>query len=251
MAYDFLGTFNQAQFDRYSEFARNQLELVDLRIKHLEAEMIRIGVVVFRYDEGIPQALTADPETSYMAKLLAAYEVQGGHPFYDLRTRSRSNPIFLQRGDEVTSPHTMSNGEAIGGKGLADGPSAELVRRSREWLDETLQSRFGRLERKIRRALDYRDQLELEVSQLKVLQSELTTANSLEDLLARIQQLIDDPSYRALTTDTDPFGLLVNALYSSYDVPSSRDPNAPSRQASAVVPQRQQGVIVKPGQSTT
>lgn len=249
MAHDFLGTFNQAQFERFAEFARNQIEAIELRIKHLEAEINRIGMVTFRFEQGVPQALTATPKSSYMAKLLAAYEVKGGNPFIDLRTRSRTDPIFLQRADETVSAHTMSNGEPVPYGSLSDGPSAELVRKARGWLEETLHGRFGRLERKIRRALDYRDQLEEEVSELRTLRADVDTPNSLEQLLVQIQQLIDDPTYRAITPDTDQFGLMVHAPYSSYDIPSGGDPNTVVRQSGATTPQRQQGIIVKPGQT--
>ena len=275
MAHDFLGTFNQAQFQRFASFALGQVILFDLRIKHLEAEMDRIGTVTFRYDRGgIPQALTADPETSYMAKLLAAYEVMGGNAFIDLRTRGRTDPVFLLRTNETVSPHTMSNGEPIPGKGLVDGPSAELVRTAREYLEETLAYRYNRLERKIRRALDYRDQLELEVQALQTAQSGLVeraqeealdgvTLNdllgeaeelvpkSLKAIFSDVQALLNDKNYRPITPDTDEFGIKVHAPYSSYDVPvTGGDPNTTVRRSGATVPQRQQGTIVKPGQGT-
>jgi hypothetical protein len=244
----FLGTFNQAQYERFADFARSQLTTINDRIQHNNAEITRIGKVVFRYKRGVPQGLTADPEDSYMAKLLAAYEVLGGNPFIDLRTRDRTDPIFIEGTDETQSPHSMSNGEPIGERVKADAASGALMREAREWLNAVLDRRFNKLERKMRRALDYQDQLEQENTDL------VTKRDGFEDLLSQIERLIADPGYRPLTADMDPLGLLTNAPYSSYDVAQTTtdagqdvDPNRLTNRE-AVQPQRQQGVIVKPGQ---
>lgn len=239
---DYLGTFNKAQFDRFIAWARPQVATIDGRIRHLRAEIYRVGKVVCQYDRGIPTGLTADPSDSYMAKLLAAYEIKGGNPFIDLRTRDISNPVFLEKGDEATSAHSMSNGEVVPAKGLADSPSGEALRAVRDWLDTTLDARFSRIERKIRRALDYQDQLNSEVQLL------LEQQTGLEDKIDQVNQLLADPNYRAVTQDDDPLGLLSYAPYSSYALPNAGSlPDATRREA--VSPQRQGGTIVKPGQT--
>jgi hypothetical protein len=240
---DYLGTFNQGQFDRFSTWATSQLSTIDARIKHLNAEIYRVGKVTLSYDRGIPTGLTADPSDSYMAKLLACYEVKGGNPFIDLRTRDVSDPVFLEKGDETVAAHTMSNGEPVPGKGLADSPSAEAMSVLRGWLETTLDSRFGRLERKIRRALDYQDQMVLEIAELNARRADLA------ERLDQVNQMIADPNYRAITGDTDPLGIMSYAPYSSYDVPTVAAPDSPTKRE-AVTPQRQQGGIVKPGQTT-
>lgn len=248
MAHDFLGTFNKSQVDRFLSWARSQLPLISARINHLNAEISRVGVVVFRFDQGVPVEFVADPPGSYLGQLLAAYEVQGGNPFIDLRARLQNNPIFTIRGTESASPTYMSNGEVMGAKGLADAPSAELVRRARTWLDDTLNARYGRLERKIRRAVDYTDQLREEIRVLTRIQSAATVEGSLEQLSETIQQLISDPNYRAVFNDSgnDRFGFTTYAPFGSYDVAQSDDPNAVDRVAAA--PQRQDGGYVGPGQ---
>ncbi len=153
MAFDWLGTFNRSQLDRFLAFARTQLPLVDARIQHLEAEQNRLGVVSFRYYQGIPKEFIADPAESYIGKLLAAYEVLGGNPFHDLRARLRTDPVFAIRGSETTPTQFMSNGEVIGARGLADAVSAELMRQGKTWLADILSYRFNGLERKIRRMM--------------------------------------------------------------------------------------------------
>jgi hypothetical protein len=219
MLTEWKGTFNKSLFDRFLAFARSQVPLIKDRINHLQAERNRIGSIVFKYDKGVPLGFASDPPQAYMGKLLAAYEVLGGNPFHDIRTRMSTDPVFVVKSTESTPVQYMSNGEVIGGKGLADGVTAELMQDARGWLESTLDSRFGSLERKIRRALDYSDQLQEEVDRLNVIVGATGLTGSLETISSQISQLFSDRNYRAVFDDqgTDPFGLLTYAPFSSFD----------------------------------
>jgi len=261
MAHDtYLGTFNQAQFERFTNFARSQMPLVADRLLHLFAEQNRIGVVIFTYDnEGIPTGYSASPEDSYLAKLLAAYEVLGGNPFIDLRVRVKTTPVFVVAGDENVPAHQMSSGEVMANKGLSDAGTAELVREARAWLDETLWHRSGRLERRIRRALDYYDSLQDEIDYLTVIQKAATTTDSFEDLAAQLQEWLNDPNYlaaMALASEKDAYGLKNYAPEAPYYLPSPTtaggqtvDPNKRGRTAAVLGTQKQAGGIINPGQT--
>lgn len=251
MSFDFLGTFNKSQLDRFLAFARTQLPLVDARIQHLEAEQNRIGTVTFRYDQGIPKEFIADPEESYLGRLLATYEVLGGNPFHDLRVRLRTDPVFAIRGSVTVPTQFMSNGEVIGAPGLADAPSGEIMRQARRWLEVTLNGRFDKLERKIRRALDYADELEREIKDLTLIKQGIEVEGSFEQLADQLVQLIADPNYRAIFDDAgkDPFGLTSYAPFSSYDATPSNDPNLVDRTAETA--QRQNKGYVGPGEKST
>lgn len=247
MAHDFLGTFNRTQFQRFLAFARSQLPTVEPRIMHLKAELARIGELEFVFDtDNRPVRVTAT-EGSYLGKLLAAYEVLGGNPFLDLRVRTRNQAIFLRPGSEVADSYQRSDGEPLSAKGLLDGLSAELVRRLRSPFQEALSYRFESLERKIRRALDYTDELKKEISQLTVLQRAGTTEGSLEYIANQIEQLFSDRGYRAIYDDggADPLGINSYAPFSQYDVEPHTDANLPQRDV--VRPQRQGSGYVGPG----
>ena len=255
MAHDFLGTFNSAQFGRFATFARTQLDLVNGRIQHLEAEKNRVGTVVFRYENatgGSPLSYEATPSNSYIAKLLAAYEVLGGNPFIDLRARLRGNPVFVVAGDEQVGPTLMSNGEPLGLKGYADAPSAVLSANSRAWVNETLRYRFDRLERKIRRALDYSDQLQLEIQQLNTIRAPAETAASFEFIASQIDQLLSDPTYRPSFNDSNQLNPLGNAPFASYEPPQVGGQSDPNRVSPNQVstPQRGEGGLQTPGNVT-
>lgn len=246
MSFDYLGTFNKSQLDRFLAFGRSQAPLIDARIIHLSAEMNRLGAVTFSYAQGVPQEFTVNPPESYLGQLVAAYEVLGGDPFHDLRVRSKNDPVYAVRSTEAVPVQYMSNGEIIGAKGLADAATAETLRKGRTWLNETLRTRFDRLERKIRRTVDYSDELQNEIDDLTAMKQTLATDGSFEQLAATLTQLVTDPNYRSAFDDggTDPFGLTVYAPFSSYDVVASTDPNLPTRSADTA--QRQNTGFVSP-----
>ncbi len=239
MAHDYLGTFNRSQFERFLAYAKSQLPLVDGRIQHLQAEVNRIGSVIFRYSKGIPQGYAANPADSYLGKLLGAYEVLGGDPFIDLRVRLRGDPVFRVKGTETQAAQFMSNGEVIGAKGLSDAPTAELVRTGKAWLNSTLDYRFGNLERKIRRAVDYSDELLNEIATLKTIREAASVVGSLEYVAAQVGQFLTDSNYRAVYDDGggDKFGFNVYAPFSSYDVggDGSRETETAQRQNTGFV----------------
>lgn len=245
MAFDYLGTWNKSQLDRFLAFARSQIPLIDARINHLSAELTRIGAISFVYDQGIPTNFTVDA-TSYLGKLVAVYEVLGGDPFKDLRVRSKTDPVFAVRGAELNPVQYMSNGEVIGARGLADSETSELMRSAKTWLSETLRYRFNRLERKIRRSMDYADTLQNEIDALETIKQTVEVAASFEQLAAQMASLVSDPNYRAVYDDLgkDPFGLTTYAPFSSYDVVESTDPNIPNRSSESA--QRQNTGFVGP-----
>lgn len=248
MAHDYLGTFNRSQFERFLGFARSQLPLVQGRIQHAQAEIARVGTLTFRFTNGVPAGFSASPSTSYIAKLLGAYEVLGGNPFIDLRLRQKSDPIFLVKGTETDGPQYMSNGEVVGAKGLSDAPTAELMHDARSWIDDSLYVRFERLERKLRRAMDYSDQLRSEVATLKTIQLAADVSGSLEFIASQVNQFLSDNNYRAVFDDngSDKFGFNVYAPFSSYDVtPPGADSGVNRSSGSA---QRQNTGFVGPGQ---
>ncbi len=250
MAHDFLGTYNRSQWERFIAFARSQVPLVGARINHLNAEANRIGVLTITYGpDGRPVDLLVTPPGSYLAKLLAAYEVNGGNPFMDLRVRLRTAPVFAVRGSETVPVQFMSSGEVIGAKGLADAVTSELTRSARNWLEDTLKARFGRLERKIRRAVDYSDELQAEIRALRLVTSAVDVSKSLEQVAVEVAALFADPNYRAVFDDQgkDPFGFTSYAPFSSYDVAQPTDPNVKPRQTETA--QRQNSGYVGPGET--
>jgi len=230
LPFEFLGTFNKSQFDRFAAYARDQLAYVDARIAHLTYEQTRVGFLRFTFDPaGKPTAYSTGSSGSsptYIGKLMAAYEALGGDPFFDLQTRTMGQPVFYPRGTEVASNKVMSNGEPLPAKGLADAPSAKLMGQMQAWMYQNLERR-AKIERKVRRALDYADQLQAEIEGLTLIKRSVEVDGSLENMISAVNLLLADPHYRALGDDkgADPFGKLAYAPYASYEPGEGR--NAP------------------------
>lgn len=229
MAFDFLGTFNKSQFDRFLVFARGQIAGVAGRLQHVAYEKNRLGTLSFEYEGGrTPTSYTASGPSTYMGGLIAAYEALGGDVIYDLQVRSTEQALYISQGSEGSAPQTMSNGEFIGDKGAADLVSSEAMRVARTWLEAPLQYKRNYLERKIRRALDYAEQLSEEETQLRSILGDATKALSLEWLAVEVQKLIDNPMYRTIFDDkgADPHGRTVNAPFMGYSQEGSTLPSA-------------------------
>lgn len=221
MAFDYLGTFNRSQFERLLAFANEQLAYIDGRITHLAAEQQRVGFLQFSYDtKGQPTGYsTGSPGVStYIGKLMAAYEVIGGDPFYDLQVRGMNEPVHFMRGTHSATAKFMSNGEPIPQAGRADARSGNTVRQVKSWLSDTLDKR-ARIERKVRRAMDYSDSLGEEMQELLQVRLEVEVEGSLLYLANEINSMLSDPSFRAISDDKgqDPYGKFVLAPFSSYD----------------------------------
>jgi hypothetical protein len=220
LGFNWNGTFTKSQFARFRAYVENQLPLIDARIAHLQAERDRVGSLSFAYDSaGNPTSFAHDIPDTYCGKLFAAYEALGGDAEFDLQVRSQSQPVFLVPGDVNNPAQLMSNGEVVGVLGLSDAYSATVVQKIRRFVGEDLQRRREGLERKIRRALDYADQLNLEIAQLKALKGSAASPESMAAYFSTIDTLTTDPRYMAITDDSgnpDPHGKFAKAPVAGY-----------------------------------
>ncbi len=220
MSFDFQGTFSRSQLERFVAYARAQVQLIDARIAHLKAERERVGNLAFAYDSGgVPTGFANDPPLTYCGKLFGAYEALGGDVEFDLQTRSTSQPVFQLAGDESQPAQLMSNGEVMGLLGLNDAESSLLMQKLKGWVSDDLQRRREALERKIRRALDYAEQLDAEISELENLKASVDTNGSLEFLISNMNTLASNRQYMAITDDSaspDPHGKFTKAPVAAY-----------------------------------
>ncbi len=225
MSFDHLGTFNLSQFQRLSKYTLAQIQDIDGRITHLSAEIARIGSVAYSFDKAKVTGYTVNPSESYMGRLFRVYLVLGGDPYFDLKLRAKSTQaLWLLRADETRAPQVMNDGKVVFTGGLADATSAVLGQQIRDWMSDTLQYKRELLERKIRRALDYSDQLNDEITQLKTIKADASVNGSAANMIGAVQQLITNRTYRAIADDKgiDPDGTMSHAPYSGMEPGPSR-----------------------------
>lgn len=244
MAFEWGGTFTRSQFESFRVYVQDQVRLIDARIAHLKAERARIGDLSFAYDSaGLPLQVDHDTPVTYVGKLFGAYEALGGNAQFDLQFRSASQPIFRIAGDASRAAQLLSNGEAIRDHGLGDAESALVVQALKGWVSADLARRRDYLERKIRHALDYSEQLTAEISELQLLKGEEETEGSLAYYMAIIDSLAVNRNYMAITDDTanpDPHGKFAKAPVAAF-MPGEKG-------ATAVAYQRTLDGLVKPTQ---
>ena len=221
MAFDFGGTFNNHQVSRLVAFSQNQFVDAAGRVIHLSAEIARIGNIIFQYDAGgNPVSYTAGPNNSYIGKLVMVYEILGGDPLFDLQVRSQAQAVYLVGASSKTAPaQQMSSGDIVGQPGLSDALSSALVQQMKSWTEEVIQYKRENIERKVRRAIDYVDQLTAEKNLILAATSGATTSGSVANLTTQIATLLADPTYRAIYNDTtnDYHGKFAHAPFGPFN----------------------------------
>jgi hypothetical protein len=220
MAFEFLGTFTASQYNRFATWVQAQTGQIPARLQHLGAEMARIGGLSFAYDSGgVPTFITPSDTTTYIGRLFQCYEALGGDAEFDLQVRTMAQPVFKVTGTPNNPPQLMSNGEVVGNQGLIDQQSAELVRQARDWTYDAQFYRRDLLERKIRRMVDYVDQLQAEITLLNQIQASATTQGALGFILNGLNTLVGNRYYIPAQNDTaspDPHGKSAYAPIAAY-----------------------------------
>jgi hypothetical protein len=220
VSFNFYGTLTTGQFDEFETFSRVQNKDIRDRIAWLGAAATRNGVFRTEYDPvtGDPKSFTVVPPTSYAAKLMAAYRILGGVPERDMLLRTSDDPVFLTRGANVTkatpdSPveggysDLYSNGRRYRGNQRFDRDIGVQVDKLKRWQLEAIKHKREHLEYKIKRALDYTDQLLNEKALLESMVAE-DTESSVDQQITNIRGLFYAPG-RANVVDNpdDKFGL--------------------------------------------
>lgn len=198
MAFNFYGTFTTGQLQQLIDFSKIQERDLKARQAWLTAQVTRNGVFTTEYDSKtfMPVSFTAS-QGSYAAKLLQAYRILGGTPEKDFMLRTRSQPVFLTRGKNIDTGVTgvdptagysdvMTNGRRIRGSQRFDRDVGVMVDRLKGWQLEPIKRKREHLEFKIKRALDYSDQLLQEIKVLDVLLDD-TSGRQVDDLVRNIQ----------------------------------------------------------------
>jgi hypothetical protein len=223
MAFNFWGTFTQGQYEAFKTFSLVQKTDIDNRRKWLETEIRRVGIFSTDYDDNNnPISFSCSPAISYGAKLLEAYRILGGIPEQDFLLRTIDKPVFLTEGAPITfddngtvsggTSEEFSDGRRYRGSIRFDRDMGLKVNRLRSWQLEQIKFKREHLEFKIKRCLDYSDQIAAEIVQLKTLAGD--GLKSVDDLIITIDQAISDPTQINVPqgSSNDKYGLKIGAI---------------------------------------
>ena len=166
--------FTTGQFNEFIDFSKIQEQDVRDRITWLKRQLDLNGSfsTVYDDDDTNPVSFSCGPPYSYGAKLLQAYKILGGSPEKDMLLRTSDKPVYLTRGvnidDNPTSGYseTFSNGRRFRGNQRFDRDIGLKVQKLKSWQLEIIKRKREHLEFKIKRCLDYSDQLQIEVNTL-------------------------------------------------------------------------------------
>ena len=216
MAFNFFGTFTSAQWEAFRAFTVMQSSELDARVAWLKAELLRVGIFETSYDNNnTPVSFTCMPVYSYGAKLLSAYRVLGGEPERDFLLRTRNMPVYLKRSVNGYSDE-YTNGRVHRGEMRNDRDIGLVVEKLKWWQLEAIKMKREHLEFKIKRTLDYSDQLDQELQLLKRYLADET----IFDFISSIQiKMVDNVN---VVNKDDRFGLDIPAQR-FYDAMDSDD----------------------------
>ena len=245
IAFNFYGTFSTGQFESFRNFSKLQEQDLAARILWLKAEVLRIGIFTTDYGQEVnvaqagvidfdvndkivgnqtllptsshPIAFSVAPSNSYAAKLMLAYKILGGFPEREMLLKTRDIPVFKLRGTPLTNASddpdagysTMfSNGRRERSGQRFDRDTGVQVSKIKNWQLEVIKRKRESLEFKIKKALDYSDQIQEEILQLVTM---LTDDNkSLSSLLVNVRVLMFAPGRQTVLEDEeDLFGLTI------------------------------------------
>jgi hypothetical protein len=222
MAFNFFGVCSSGQWLVFKAFALVQKVELQLRRMWLQKEISKIGTFVTTYgDDFMPQEFIATPHNSYAAKLMEAYKILGGVPERDMLLRTLDQPVFLTSGvgisksddDGVSGGYSdvFSNGRRFRGGQRFDRDLGLTFDKLKKWQLEAVKHKREHLEYKIKRALDYSDQLQLELNQIEILLGDGT--GSVDDQILQIELAINTPgSMTVVDNPDDIFGLSVGKI---------------------------------------
>lgn len=227
MSFNFYGTFTTGQFNDLVDFSKIQEQDIGARIDWLSAEIPKVGTFLTEYDsdDRYPVYFDCLPVDSYGAKLLRAYKILGGVPERDMLLRTSDKPVYLKRGVNAspTDPDSgysreFSNGRIYRGNQRFDRSIGIRVEALKRWQLEAIKRKREHLELKIKRALDYSDQLQRERDLLRGL-----VGGGVSDLVTEVYKLMFAPGAMNVVDDPDDgFGLGIGPVADKYvDSPST------------------------------
>jgi hypothetical protein len=212
MAFNFFGTFTTGQWQAFKAFTQIQRKELVLRQQWLQKQLIMNGIFSTEYDGPNPVSFSASAG-SYAAKLLSAYKILGGVPEQDMLLRTRDKPVFKTKGTNIVdqSPgqteggysDVYSNGRRERGSQRFDRDLGLLVERLKDWQLESIKLKREKLEFKIKRAMDYSDQLKQEIDLISVLLGVDISIGSVDDQIISVETQMATPGTMNVVDDLD------------------------------------------------
>jgi hypothetical protein len=196
-SFSWTGRFREGQWRAYRKFILEERRDASKRELAILSEIGRIGDVTIRYGStnGVTNetrlSITVEPDLSSLGKLFSAYVSLGGNPFdvsmflspdkalptsVDGQSSQPSGGVstsvgfaYSYGGLPTTSDSTIqkfkpsrSGGPVI----TPDGPTGDLVMRSRNWVSKEIKFKRNAIEHRILKLCDLREQLEQELDDL-------------------------------------------------------------------------------------
>jgi hypothetical protein len=220
MAFNFFGTFTTGQWESFKSFTKIQILDLLLRKQWLGKQLIMNGIFSTIYDDNNNPVSYSVSQGSYAAKLLEAYKILGGNPELDMLLRTRDKPVYKLTGTEIQkntdgssiggTSELYSNGRRERGNQFFDRDLGLKVENIKKWEIEAIKMKREKLEFKIKRAMDYSDQLGEEIKEIDKLIGDIFKQGSAENQIIDVEIQMQKPgTMNVVDNITDVHGLSV------------------------------------------
>lgn len=172
--------------------------------------MIRTGIFSTTYDSTGTKPVSYSA-TGYAGKLLQAYRILGGVPEQTMLLRTRDKPVYKKRAQGLTVENdsttsggfsdVYSNGRRERGNQRFDRDLGIQVEKLKTWQLDAIKFKRERIEYKIKRTLDYSDQLQQEISLIDKLLG--VGSGSFQDQVTSVEVIMVQPGYANVVSDLE------------------------------------------------
>ena len=202
----FSGSFSRAQWEALSAFLRTRAADIPLRIAWLRRRLAMLGAFHSELDHtGAVTTVVALPAGSHLARLVTAYTRLGGSAL-DLyvrpltRPRVPASPHGVAPGMDDAPVIRYTDGSEAPVWAPEDAEPALLVRDASAWARSAVKDRREEIEYRARKVVDQADRIVAEIGLLEKVAG--VGRGSLEDLLARVTGLVEDPDWPTVGTES-------------------------------------------------
>ena len=203
---DFSGSFSTDEWEALKSFLRTRAADIPGRVAWLRRRLALIGVFHTEVDQaGLVTTAVALPSTSRLAHLVTAYLRLGGTAA-DLyvrpmtRPRIPDNPHGVSPGQDDAPVIRYTDGSEAAVWAPEDAGAAVRVRDASAWALGAIRNRREEIEYQVRKSVDLTDRIVAEIGLLETISG--TGQKSLEDLLARVDELVESPDWPTTGTDS-------------------------------------------------
>jgi len=193
MAFDFLGTFNEEEFDKLKAFAEKELENIEQRRRALAAERDRIDALTTKYVRAETTLLKDTEELKISEKYVTDPDGPRGDEAQKAFLREEDQAGISQDEQTLLAESIFPSTLLRAKDNFFDAEPAFLVDNLKRWLRAVIKTKRENVQYAILKLRDQQEQINKEITELSLIEEEFN------GLIDRITSIILSPEFEGVT----------------------------------------------------